>query len=498
MSTHRISKYPISEQRLLGLICIWSLLVHVRSVWIWFDWETVRFFVQPRPGRFRLLEAWTGGWIDLTDYGINVASATWRPLMATLFQLEAWIFSDQSWGYHLINLGAHLCCVVLVFILGKRWGMTLPGRVAASLIFATHPLSTQPMWILGDRAEQFVLLGGLMALYWYGRRILPAMAGCALALLSKETAVTIPLWLAAADLIFFRSDERFRESIPGRIRRQWPFWVLLAGYLLVRNGALGGIGGYGSASPFCFDFFFDIAGWNIAWLMTMAEPFPWIWIAGLIVPVLVCLPISSRVMRMGTVWGVIFLIPVHNLCNKWYLYTPLAAVAFVLGGVVDGLNRRGGFLRSAALVVTLSVCVCLSLMSVAELSHQGRNAAVPLDLAERVHFLHPTIPSGHTIRFELPRNLSQSTLRGHWFDPSTFVVKSQKSPEESIVWDLNATRYLVDGTPVWTRSVEAAIRLIYDDISLRAVLSDSLPITGIPPDIVRVPYDPESLFEVGR
>ncbi|MBN1355450.1 hypothetical protein JXA40_04160 [bacterium] len=487
-----------SDRRVLGLILLWTLWVQARSLRIWFDWETVRFFVQPRPGRFRLLSALSGDWIDLSDYGIRVASATFRPLMTALFQLDAAIWDSNVFGYHLINLAVHLICVSLLFHLGRKWGMNRAGRAASALLFAVHPLSTQPLWILGDRAEQFVLMGGLIALIYYGRRSWVALGGLLAALMSKETAVTIPLWLAAYDLIFVPSAGSFTQSLPGRFRRLAPHGILLVVYLVYRGWALGGLGGYRSVPAVHFEFLGEIAARNLAWLLTLPHPFTGIWIAGIVLAAGLCLPGSPRPVRMGIIWSLIFLMPVHNLCNKWYLYTPTAALALAAGAGVGILAERIRRFRVFCFWPAGILACMLSLMSSAELNHQYRNAAVPGTLAEWIRLNHPNPPVGVRFRFELPRDISVSSLSGHWFDPSKFTVKARKPPSESIVWDLNATRYLSDGTPVWTRSVEAALRLAYDDITLRADLFDSSPLTGVPPGVIVIRYDPRRLFGSGR
>ena len=476
------------EIRTILIIWVWSLIVHARSLSIWFDWETVRFFVQPRPGRFRWLSVWIGSWIDLSDYGIRAASLTFRPLMATLFQMEALLFGSTAWGYHLKNLSVHLLCTALLLLFCRRIGLSMRASAVAALLFTTHPLTTQPMWILGDRGEQFVLLGGLFALVMIGRHTLWALAGLLLALLSKETAVTIPVWLLVYDVLFIR------ESTPhpwvALFRRQWPFWAMLLAYLPYRGWALGGIGGYRSVHHFALGDLLGIIKWNLAWLATWPAPSSLFLIpaAAAFLPLLAFRRFPRWTFAM--VWITLFLLPVHNLCNKWYLYTPVAAMALLGGVVVNGLTVRNRNTGRLAFSATCAISILFSLQSTAELRFQKNNADIPLRLSRSFYRLHPDPLEAEHICFFLPRDISLDSLRGHWLNPSKFQVKSSKSATESIVWDLNATRFLSDGTPIWTRSVEAAFRLLYDDIRLKVTLGDFRDSSHAASGCINVFYDP--------
>ncbi len=459
-------RYKSGDLKRVFLLAIWGAVVHSRSFRIWFDWETVRFFVQPRPGRFRILGALTGSWVDLSDYGIHTASATFRPLMSLLFQLEAFLFRSHAPGYHLVNFAAHILCGIMLYYLALKWRCAPSAAFLAALFFLSHPLGTQPLWILGDVAEQFVLLGGSIALLFFRRSTFLSLLGLTVALLSKETAVTIPLWIMAQDLILFRAS--LRTEIRRMIARHAPYWLILALYLGYRSMALHGIGGYHSVSLLQFRYVPEIFMRNISWLVCMAHPLAAIYIAGLL-GTAVFFAVKHPGARMASAWGILFLLPVFNLCNKWYLYTPTAAFSIFLGGVITVLYQK--FSRKPVQIGSLIIILIMSLESWAELFHQQRNAAVPMHCVSICKTLHPELPKGATVFFAVPKELNPDTLKGHWFNPRKFIVKALKSPAESIVWDLNATRYLPDGTPVWTRSVEAGFRLAYDDIHLKVRLT---------------------------
>ncbi len=467
-------KNQITNSRILntGLV-IWISIVLGRSFFIWFDWETVRFFVQTRPGQYRWLSPWWSGWVDLSDYGIEVASQTIRPLMTWSFQIESLLFGSWAPGYHLLNFAAHLSCMFLLIRFLKKHQISQPLAMLSGLLFALHPLSTQPLWILGDRAEVFVLLGGLIALNWYPRKQWIVAAGLFTALYSKETAITIPAWLLLYDLLFLDKNISFVKSLKKRLYRLLPSFGLTAGYLLHRTLVFSGKGGYRSVDHLQFDYYFDVVSQNIAWLLTLPHGHTLIALIVISFVILFSLVFKSKMVLFGIGWFFIFLLPTHNLCNKWYLYSSVAAFIAILSGICQQLLSFE-YLRKPLYIALYVIATWFSFTSYAELYHQQRNADVPRQLAEQLKKILPDIPQDTKVRFVLPANLDPYELKGHYFDPSSFIVKTDKTPIESIVWDLNSTRYLKDMTPVWTRSVEAAIQLYYNDISLRVILTSSI------------------------
>ncbi|MBN1879357.1 hypothetical protein JW823_04525 [bacterium] len=468
---------------------IWLATVLYPSLHIWFDWETVRFFVISRPDQYRWLAPWYTGWIDLSDYGISAASLTLRPLMSWSFQLESILFKSWAPGYHLLNIFAHLSCTGLLIRFLHRQKIGLYSAWLAGLLFAVHPLSTQPLWILGDRAEVFVLLGGLIALNTYRTNPFLSSAGLVLALLSKETAVTIPAWLIAAEFCLSPNRKSSPDNWTKRLRRLLPAILIVLLYLLYRSTVFSGLGGYRSVNHMHFSHVADVLSQNIAWLLTIPHGHP-ILFASFLLPALITL-FGPPVSRFSLIWLCLFLLPVHNLCNKWYLYTPAAASAMLIAGWTARGMRHRCFIKPITLVCLLAAGAC-SVLSHAELVFQQKNADVPIRLACAIRAVKPSLEHGTRLRFIMAPPIRLRDLTGHFFDPSTFEVKKVKTPLESIVWDLNATRFTPSGRPVWTRSVEAALQLVYDDISLRAELTDFDHMHLPDPGTINILYDPNT------
>jgi len=188
-----------------------------------------------------------------------------RPLVNLSLALNyAW--SDLNVNtYHAMNLAIHLAAALTLFGLVRRT-LLLPrwnGRfqdaapvlaIAVALIWTVHPLQTQSVTYIVQRAESLMGLCYLLTLYCFVRgatsnRSLPwyaaAVAACAAGMASKEVAVTAPLVALLYDRAFLSSG--FREAL----RRRWPAyaglaltWILLAA-LVLPTGGRSGTAGYG-------------------------------------------------------------------------------------------------------------------------------------------------------------------------------------------------------------------------------------------------------------
>ncbi|MBN2054877.1 hypothetical protein JW905_08140 [bacterium] len=445
------------------------LLAHHGSFFTYFDDETIRFFILDRNDIYYFPGCLWGNWINLP-----VASQTYRPLMTISFLVERMMYGGAAWGYHLTNFLLHYFAV-LAFI--RLAALTTPGKkslpAAAALFFALHPLATQPLWILGDRAETAVLLFNSLAVIFFTTAIrdhrpfrYPVALGCFfLSLSCKETAITLPLLLLLADWLL--PNQKSRIKLTSRAIPHLPFWGLLAGYILFRAWLFSGLGGYSSFS-------------HLAFLHTpgiLCQDFDWMWIVPLgqkhlciIYPIMFLLFLHPRwpiSVRFGNLWTAITLLPVLNLCQKWYLYSPLAGWALVLAGLLTTTGRR---LPRARLIMVAIISLTLGLGSHAELTSQRRTAAAAAAAVTAVRETLPEVSRGATVRFLLPPGVPMSRLTGHFFRIKGFQVEKYPSPLRGIVKDLNQTRYL-DGRPIFNRLVQSRLRLEYNDPELRAELA---------------------------
>lgn len=164
-----------------------------------------------------------------------------RPLTYSTLYFNYLLGAEHPWGYHLVNLLIHLCTAATVFLLVRTLartpnsGITPAGSsaqyefaaVVAALIFVVHPLNTQAVTYIVQRAAILSAFFYLFSVFAYLKaRLEPSGVGrakwlaiCAgagiCALLSKQIAATLPLSLLLVEFIFFWISRRTFAIIGG-------------------------------------------------------------------------------------------------------------------------------------------------------------------------------------------------------------------------------------------------------------------------------------------
>jgi hypothetical protein len=187
------------------------------------------------------------------------ALSGYRPLTMTTFAVNYAIGKDNPAGYHLFNLAIHVLSVLLVFgvSLSIMKAFEVPkGRDAAlaiALLFAAHPINTQPVNYIAGRSTLLVGCFSLACLLLYARALekdasprgrlfmIGSLAAFLCALFSKEEAVAVPGLLAAYELL------RLRLRVDGKAARQiavrlLPFALLTLGFMIFVIHIMGIVG----------------------------------------------------------------------------------------------------------------------------------------------------------------------------------------------------------------------------------------------------------------
>lgn len=138
----------------------------------------------------------------------------YRPVVKLAYMAQRAVYGDEPSGFHVVNLGLHLSCVLLVFgWLRRRLGEAGDVRVVVAAavgaaIFAVHPTRPESVsWVSGSTdlwLTLFVMLGLLAWDRRPGREgVAWAAAGFCAALLCKESAIVLPA-LLAVDAVLLR------------------------------------------------------------------------------------------------------------------------------------------------------------------------------------------------------------------------------------------------------------------------------------------------------
>lgn len=193
------------------------------------------------------------GPFQFDDYNViafNPAVTQWPPELAGLRPLLKlsyavnWAIDPGPFGFHLFNVVLHALNALLVFTLGSRLAAQYleppaarRAALAGALLFALHPAHTEAVTYISGRSSALMSLFYLASVlaFMRGREqgnrlwlhgISPLLF--ALALLTKETAITLPFALL---LLWGLCRERPRW--PALLKSQWVHWVVLLATLVM-------------------------------------------------------------------------------------------------------------------------------------------------------------------------------------------------------------------------------------------------------------------------
>lgn len=203
-------------------------------------------------------------------------TVTGRPVLNLSFALNYVFSGDQVWSYHALNLLIHLIAGLLLFGIvrrtlvrleaGGRVPATLAGRAtsiafASALLWIVHPLQTESVTYVVQRAESLMGLLYLLTLYAFirgadagsegaaARRSLPwyvlAVGSCLLGMGAKEVMVSAPMMVLLYDRTFLAGGFREAWRLRGRVHLSLAAtWMPLAA-LVLHAADRGGSAGFG-------------------------------------------------------------------------------------------------------------------------------------------------------------------------------------------------------------------------------------------------------------
>jgi tetratricopeptide (TPR) repeat protein len=227
-----------------------ALIVLVAAAVLWPALRVPFFFDDTGDivGNPEIRQLWPPLWLTAGPPHSNALAG--RPASALSFAVGYALWGLDPFGHHAANLVLHLACALLVLGVMRRTLMlprggalgddtaTALGAVAA-LLWALHPLNTEPVAYAVQRTEQLWAVLYLTTLYAAVRALEPAsrktwtavaFAACALGMGAKETMVSAPLAVAAFDWVFLERDaRRGRRGLYAALAATWAgLAVLLA------------------------------------------------------------------------------------------------------------------------------------------------------------------------------------------------------------------------------------------------------------------------------
>jgi tetratricopeptide (TPR) repeat protein len=197
-----------------------------------------------------------------------------RPVLALTLALNLWFGGGDVASFHAVNVGIHLAASLCLFGLVRRTLLmpVLVGRfgdasgvlaLVIAGIWGLHPLRTESVTYLVQRAESLAGLFYLLTLYAFARSATAVSAGrwraiavvsCLLGVGTKEVVATAPIVLWCYDRAFVSGT--FREAW----RRNRNLYVWLGGTWIALAWMMGSTDGRGGTAGFGT----EVTSWDYA------------------------------------------------------------------------------------------------------------------------------------------------------------------------------------------------------------------------------------------
>lgn len=182
-----------------------------------------------------------------------------RPVLSFSFAINYALGGENPWGYHVANMAIHLMAALVLFGVVRRTLAHVPASspaerdrtlaaFAVALVWAVHPLLTESVTYVAQRAESLMGLFYLLTLYAFIRSLgeerprpwqLTALLCCLLGMGVKQVMVTAPFIVLVYDRTFAAG------SFLRALRLRWAFYLGLACTWFPLVGLGGGMSGWG-------------------------------------------------------------------------------------------------------------------------------------------------------------------------------------------------------------------------------------------------------------
>ena len=321
----------------------------------------------------------------------------YRPLFLLWLLVHYSLFGLNPVWWHLTSVAAHLIVTFLVYVLARRvTGDRFVGLVAAS-VFGLHPVHIEAVAWIAAVNEPLMAIFFLLSLLCYSnktskeslataaeteggaRRSSPKWIALSLlcyglALLTKETALMLPVVIFSFGVLFPKSDSPETSRLSRRVRSASlsviPYLLLSAVYLIVRVAALGAVAptikGVSVTTilysvPSILLFYAGMLVWPVGVSVYYEQSqvvTPGLW--NFLVPLAAVLVIAGmaylsyrrlrnkgvrRVLLFSGIWMIVPLLPAMNLSAFYpteighdrYLYLPSVGFALIVALIVRGL-----------------------------------------------------------------------------------------------------------------------------------------------------------------
>jgi len=352
------------------------------------------------------------GWdIWLSSFSGFGAWSYFRPAFQLSYLYDFLVWGLEPIGYHFTNLVLHWLTAFLVFLLS--WLLTHRRVMAlvASVFFAVMPIHVEAVSWFGARADGLVTFGYVLSVIFFvlfhrsrrARFLVFSMGAFIVALLAKESAVTLPLVLLTYDWLYHR--EVFGQILQG-LKKHLSFWSVLLLYLVFRMILWNSTGAF--PAPRSLSFPWDYL--SQAYVLALVDPFlsdmtggiRWalLALAGLVLFIYR----SRRELWFAAVWLGITILPSlfsldANVFDR-YVYLPSVGLVIALASVVTNpFPRLANLSRGVAIALFLLIFFVYANGLYERNGAWARAAQITQLVIQQVRALHPTVPSDARLIF---------------------------------------------------------------------------------------------------
>ena len=301
----------------------------------------------------------------------------YRPVVLLSLWADSRLSGLFSSSYHLTNVLLHALNAVLVLLLLRRLLRSEGGALGGALLFALHPVQVESVAFVSARtdlwAAAFTLAAALLWLEERTSRKSPSWLGragsvmCfALAVLSKESALMLPVVLLAWDVLAPQDLLHTVTPVWWRRNRFWIVaWAMTGVFLAAMRWGVAGVG-MGAGTTGALSYMERGMVWEYL-------RFSWVYGAAALLCLGLFLAVASRRSRrlglLGLVWTGAFLLPVSGIvplsaaaAAERYLYLPSVGLCVVLGALLERL-ASGAVRRRTAYGVGIVLLLVMGTVS---------------------------------------------------------------------------------------------------------------------------------------
>jgi len=321
-----------------------------------------------------------------------------HPLPTLSFMLDASCAGLNPVWFHSVNLGIHVCNVMLLFLLFSRATDNLLGGALAAAFFAVHPLNVESVAWVTERKGLLNALFFLGSLVWYvsftktGRRryLGASVLAFILSLLCKPMSISLPLVLLLLDFWPLRrldlracdGIKRFAQGAWPRILEKLPYFCVAFAFSVLTLGSETSIGNVGAVPlPSGAARLAAVASGYLEYLSAAFAPlhlvpfYPPQPLTHAGAKLLICIVGLAAVVAafrrlpsvaVGISWFIVMLLPVSNLISHGlaaradrYMY--LSAIGLFMAAAYAACSLKSLPKRGACGTLVLAVIVCAGL-----------------------------------------------------------------------------------------------------------------------------------------